>query len=133
MKKVISLILFALKNLKVNDVVVSSDNTEIKTGNCLRLKNIPTDTLIHNIELKPGKGGQLARSAGTYGQLIGKDAEYAQIKLSSGEIRLVRVECKATVGMVSNPDQKNIKLGKAGQKKMAWNSPSCKRCGNESG
>ena len=105
------------QNLKVNDVVVSSDNTEIKTGNCLRLKNIPTDTLIHNIELKPGKGGQLARSAGTYGQLIGKDAEYAQIKLSSGEIRLVRVECKATVGMVSNPDQKNIKLGKAGRKR----------------
>ena len=83
----------------------------------MRLKNIPTDTLIHNIELKPGKGGQLARSAGTYGQLIGKDAEYAQIKLSSGEIRLVRVECKATVGMVSNPDQKNIKLGKAGRKR----------------
>ena len=105
------------QNLKVNDVVVSSDNTEIKTGNCLRLKNIPTDTLIHNIELKPGKGGQLARSAGTYGQLIGKDAEYAQIKLSSGELRLVRVECKATVGMVSNPDQKNIKLGKAGRKR----------------
>ena len=74
-------------------------------------------TIIHNIELKPGKGGQLSRSAGTYGQLIGKDADYAQIKLSSGEIRIVRVECRATVGMVSNPDQKNIKLGKAGRKR----------------
>ena len=78
---------------------------------------MPTDTIIHNIELKPGKGGQLSRSAGTYGQLIGKDADYAQIKLSSGEIRVVRVECRATVGMVSNPDQKNIKLGKAGRKR----------------
>ena len=78
---------------------------------------MPTDTIIHNIELKPGKGAQLSRSAGTYGQLIGKDADYAQIKLSSGEIRIVRVECRATVGMVSNPDQKNIKLGKAGRKR----------------
>ena len=105
------------QNLKVGDDVVSSDKAEIKIGNCLKLKNIPTDTIIHNIELKPGKGAQLSRSAGTYGQLIGKDADYAQIKLSSGEIRIVRVECRATVGMVSNPDQKNIKLGKAGRKR----------------
>ena len=96
---------------------MSSDKADIKTGNCLQLKNIPTDTIIHNIELKPGKGAQLSRSAGTYGQLIGKDSDYAQIKLSSGEIRVVRVECRATVGMVSNPDQKNIKLGKAGRKR----------------
>ncbi len=105
------------QNLKVGDSVVSSDKTDIKIGNCLQLKNIPTDTIIHNIELKPGKGAQLSRSAGTYGQLIGKDSDYAQIKLSSGEIRIVRVECRATVGMVSNPDQKNIKLGKAGRKR----------------
>ena len=105
------------QNLRVGDSVVSSDKTDIKIGNCLQLKNIPTDTIIHNIELKPGKGAQLSRSAGTYGQLIGKDADYAQIKLSSGEIRVVRVECRATVGMVSNPDQKNIKLGKAGRKR----------------
>ena len=105
------------QNLKVGDNIVSSDKAEIKTGNCLKLKNMPTDTIIHNIELKPGKGAQLSRSAGTYGQLIGKDADYAQIKLSSGEIRIVRVECRATVGMVSNPDQKNIKLGKAGRKR----------------
>jgi large subunit ribosomal protein L2 len=105
------------QKLKVGDEIISSEKTEIKIGNCLQIKNIPTDTLIHNIELKPGKGGQLARSAGTYGQLIGKDADYAQIKLSSGEIRVVRVECRATIGMVSNPDKKNIKLGKAGRKR----------------
>ena len=105
------------QSLKVGDNIVSSDKAEIKIGNCLKLKNMPTDTIIHNIELKPGKGAQLSRSAGTYGQLIGKDADYAQIKLSSGEIRIVRVECRATVGMVSNPDQKNIKLGKAGRKR----------------
>ena len=102
------------QNLKVGDQIISSDKADIKTGNCLSLKNIPTDTLIHNIELKPGKGGQLSRSAGTYGQLVGKDSDNAQIKLSSGEIRIVRVECKATIGMVSNPDQKNIKLEKDG-------------------
>tara|TARA_B100000963_G_scaffold359766_1_gene388111 strand:- start:1094 stop:1921 length:828 start_codon:yes stop_codon:yes gene_type:complete len=105
------------QSLKVGDSVVSSNKADIKVGNCLMLKNMPTDTIIHNIELKPGKGAQLSRSAGTYGQLIGKDSDYAQIKLSSGEIRVVRVECKATVGMVSNPDQKNIKLGKAGRKR----------------
>ena len=109
--------IIAPQNLKPGDKIVSSDNAEIKAGNCLKIKNIPTDTLIHNIELKPGKGGQLVRSAGTYGQLVGKDADYAQIKLSSGEIRIVRVECRATVGMVSNPDKKNIKLGKAGRKR----------------
>ncbi len=105
------------QKLKVGDKVISSDKAEIKIGNCMQLKNIPTDTLIHNIEMKPGKGGQLNRSAGTYSQLIGKDSEYAQIKLSSGEIRMVRVECMATIGMVSNPDIKNIKLGKAGRKR----------------
>ena len=109
--------IIAPQNLKIGDEIISSDNAEIKTGNSLLIKNMPTDTLIHNIELKPGKGGQLSRSAGTYGQLIGKDADYAQIKLSSGEIRVVRVECKATIGMVSNADKKNIKLGKAGRKR----------------
>ena len=103
------------QKIKVGDEIISSDNADIKIGNCLKLKNIPTDTLVHNIELKPGKGAQLARSAGTYAQLVGKDADYAQIKLSSGEIRIVRVECKATIGMVSNADKKNIKLGKAGR------------------
>ena len=105
------------QNLKIGDKLVSSDKAEIKVGNCMQLKNIPTDTLIHNVEMKPGKGGQLNRSAGTYSQLVGKDSEYAQIKLSSGEIRLVRIECRATIGMVSNPDNKNVKLGKAGRKR----------------
>ena len=105
------------QKLKKGDEVISSKKTELNVGNCLELRNMPTDTLIHNIELKPGKGAQLCRSAGTYGQLIGKDSEYAQIKLSSGEIRLVRAECRATIGMVSNPDKKNIKLGKAGRKR----------------
>ncbi len=109
--------IIAPQNLKVGEKVVSSDKADIKIGNCMQLKNIPTDTLIHNIEMKPGKGGQLNRSAGTYSQLIGKDSEYAQIKLSSGEIRIVRIECRATIGMVSNPDNKNIKLGKAGRKR----------------
>ena len=105
------------QKLKIGDEIISSKKTELNVGNCLELRHMPTDTLIHNIELKPGKGAQLCRSAGTYGQLIGKDSEYAQLKLSSGEIRLVRVECRATIGMVSNPDKKNIKLGKAGRKR----------------
>ncbi len=109
--------IIAPQNIKIGDKIVSSDKADIKIGNCIKLKNIPTDTLIHNVEMKPGKGGQLNRSAGTYSQLIGKDAEYAQIKLSSGEIRMVRIECRATIGMVSNPDNKNVKLGKAGRKR----------------
>ena len=109
--------IIAPQKLKVGDKIISSDKADIKVGNCMQLKNIPTDTLIHNVEMKPGKGGQLNRSAGTYSQLIGKDSEYAQIKLSSGEIRMVRIECRATIGMVSNPDNKNTKLGKAGRKR----------------
>lgn len=105
------------QNIKIGDKIISSEKAEIKVGNCMQLKHIPTDTSIHNVEMKPGKGGQLNRSAGTYSQLIGKDSEYAQIKLSSGETRIVRIECRATIGMVSNPDNKNIKLGKAGRKR----------------
>jgi len=111
------------QDLKKGDEIFSSAKTDINIGNCLELRNMPTDTIIHNIELKPGKGAQMCRSAGTYGQLIGKDSEYAQVKLSSGEIRLVRVECRATVGMVSNPDKKNIKLGKAGRKRWLGIKP----------
>ena len=107
------------QNIKIGDKIISSEKAEIKVGNCMQLKHIPTDTLIHNVEMSfrcnirwPGN-----RSAGTYSQLIGKDSEYAQIKLSSGETRIVRIECRATIGMVSNPDNKNIKLGKAGRKR----------------
>ena len=90
-------------------------NAEIKEGNCLPLKNIPIGTNIHNIELKPGAGGQLARSAGTSAQIMSKEDVFAQIKLVSGEIRLINKNCLATVGVVSNSDNKNIKLGKAGR------------------
>ena len=109
--------IIAPQRLNVGDKIISSEKADIKPGNTMPMKKMPIGTIIHNIEMKPGKGAQLCRSAGTYGQLIGKDSEYAQIKLSSGEIRLVRVECRATIGMVSNPDKKNIKLGKAGRKR----------------
>ncbi len=112
------------QKLAVGDKVVSSEKAELKAGNCMSLKNIPVGTIIHNLELKPGKGAQMIRSAGTFGQLSSKDSEYAQIKLSSNEIRSIRVECKATIGMVSNPDQKNIKLGKAGRKRWLGVRPS---------
>ncbi len=112
------------QKIKVGETVISSDKAEIKPGNCMSLKVIPVGTVIHNLELKPGKGGQMIRSAGTFGQLVSKDSEYAQIKLTSGEIRSVRVECRATIGMVSNPDQKNTKLGKAGRKRWLGFRPS---------
>ena len=115
--------IIAPQKLKAGDKVISSNSAEIKPGNCIPLKNLPTDTIIHNIEIKPGKGGQLCRSAGTYGQLIGKDSDYAQVKLSSCEIRIIRVEARATIGMVSNPDKKNIKLAKAGRKRWLGIKP----------
>ena len=95
-----------------------------KPGNALPLKNIPVGTIVHNVEMKPGKGGQMARSAGTYVQLIGKDHGYAQLRLNSGELRMVRGECMATIGAVSNADQQNIKLGKAGRKRWTGKRPS---------
>ena len=112
------------QKISVGDSILSSETAEINVGNCMSLKVIPVGTIIHNLEIKPGKGGQMLRSAGTFGQLASKDTEYAQIKLSSGEIRAVRVECKATIGMVSNPDQKNTKLGKAGRKRWLGVRPS---------
>jgi large subunit ribosomal protein L2 len=112
------------QKISVGDSVLSSETAEIKVGNCMSLKVIPVGTIIHNLEIKPGKGAQMLRSAGTFGQLASKDTEYAQIKLSSGEIRAVRIECKATIGMVSNPDQKNTKLGKAGRKRWLGVRPS---------
>ena len=105
------------QKVKVGDKVVSGQNVEIKDGNCLPLKNIPVGTSVHNIELKPGAGGQLARSAGTSVQIVSKEDLYVQLKLVSGEIRLVNKNCLATIGIVSNMDNKNIKLGKAGRKR----------------
>lgn len=107
--------ILAPDNLKVGDVLVSGESAEIKTGNCLPLKNIPVGTFIHNIEMKAGKGGQLARSAGTSAQLAAKEGDYATIKLPSSEMRMVRIECMATIGVVSNPDHFNISVGKAGR------------------
>jgi len=88
------------------------------------IKNIPVGTIIHNVEMKPGKGGQIARSAGTYVQLIGKDQGYAQLRLTSGELRMIGDTCMATIGAVSNPDQQNIKLGKAGRNRWLGKRPS---------
>ncbi len=116
--------IIAPQRLKAGDVVISDDRADIKPGNCLPLKNIPVGTIIHNIEMKVGKGAQIARSAGTYGQLVGKDAGYAQLRLSSGELRLVLGECRATVGAVSNADNQNINLGKAGRNRWLGKRPA---------
>ena len=107
--------ILAPQRLKVGDQVVAGERVDVKPGNAMPLKSIPVGTIIHNVELKPGKGGQIARSAGNYAQLVGRDQGYGLIKLSSGELRMVRGECMATVGAVSNPDQQNINLGKAGR------------------
>ena len=115
--------ILAPQRLKAGDKVVSSDKADIKPGNAMPLKNMPIGTIIHNIELKAGKGGQLVRSAGCYAQLVGKDAGYAQLKLGSGELRVVREECLATVGAVSNPDNQNESKGKAGRTRWAGKRP----------
>jgi large subunit ribosomal protein L2 len=107
--------ILAPDNLKVGDTIMAGPNAEFKDGNALPLKNIPVGLFIHNIELKPGKGGQLARSAGVFAQLVGLDERYAQVKLPSGEIRNILNTCYATIGRVSNPDHENIMLGKAGR------------------
>ena len=116
--------IIAPQRLTVGDKVVSGEQVDIKPGNAMPMKNIPVGTIIHNVELKLGKGAQIARSAGTYVQLIGKDQGYAQLRLSSGELRMVRGECMATIGAVSNPDQQNIKLGKAGRNRWLGKRPS---------
>jgi large subunit ribosomal protein L2 len=101
--------------LKVGDVILASETAEIKTGNCLTLKNIPVGTLVHNVEMRPGKGAQMARSAGSFAQVLGKEEEYAQLRLRSGEVRKVLITCKATIGQVGNLEHENISLGKAGR------------------
>lgn len=116
--------ILAPQRLRAGDTVVSGTDVDIRPGNAMPLQNIPVGTIVHNVEMKPGKGGQIARSAGTYVQLIGKDRGYAQLRLSSGEIRLVRAECMATIGAVSNADQQNIKLGKAGRTRWLGKRPS---------
>jgi len=103
--------------LKVGDTLVSGASAEIRPGNCLPISNIPVGTMIHNIEIKEGKGGQLVRSAGGAAQLLAKEGDFAQIRMPSGEVRLIRQKCFATIGQVGNLDHSNIKLGKAGRKR----------------
>lgn len=103
------------------DVVVSGEGADIKPGNALFIKDIPVGTLIHNIELYPGKGAQLVRSAGNSAQLMAKEGDYAQVRLSSGEVRMIRLDCKATIGVVGNQQHENVSIGKAGRKRhMGW-------------
>ncbi len=113
----------APQRLKVGATVISGERVDILPGNAAPMQNIPVGTIIHNIEMKPGKGGQIARAAGAYAQLIGKDAGYALLRLQSGEQRMVRAECMATIGAVSNPDNQNINLGKAGRSRWKGRRP----------
>ena len=103
--------------LNVGDMVLSGENADIKPGNALKIKNIPVGTLIHNIELQPGKGGQMVRAAGNAAQLMAKEDKYAQVRLPSGEVRYILLECKATIGQIGNLDHENISIGKAGRKR----------------
>jgi large subunit ribosomal protein L2 len=107
--------ILAPQRLAVGDTVVSGDKVDVKPGNAMPLASMPIGTIVHNVELKPGRGGQVARSAGSYVQLVGRDAGWAILKLNSGETRRVRAECMATVGAVSNPDHSNQIIGKAGR------------------
>ena len=116
--------IIAPQRLEVGDTVITSATADIKPGNTLPLKSIPVGTIIHNIELKPQKGAQMVRSAGTYAQLVGRDGGYAQIKLASGELRMVLDSCLATIGAVSNPDNMNQVLSKAGRKRHMGKRPS---------
>jgi len=114
----------APQRLKAGDKIVAGDKTDVKPGNAMRMKNMPVGTIIHNIEMKLGKGAQLCRSAGTYAQLVGRDQGYAQVKLPSGELRVVPQDCMATVGAVSNPDNMNINIGKAGRNRWKGIRPT---------
>ncbi|SHH16186.1 large subunit ribosomal protein L2 [Anaerosphaera aminiphila DSM 21120] len=115
--------ILAPHNLKVGDVIESGENADIKVGNALKLRNMPVGTIVHNVEMTPGKGGQLARSAGTEVQLMAKEGKYAQLKLPSGEFRLVSLDCKATVGQVGNLSHELITLGKAGKSRYLGQRP----------
>ena len=109
--------ILAPQGLKEGDKVVSGNNADIKPGNCLPIENIPVGTVIHNIELNPGQGGKMVKAAGGEAQLMAKEGSYAHIRLPSGEMRLVRAKCRATIGTIGNADHSNIKLGKAGRKR----------------
>lgn len=116
--------ILAPQRLSVGDTVMAGEKVDIKPGNAMPLKNMPVGTIVHNIEIKAGKGGQIARAAGCYAQLVGKDAGYAQLRLNSGELRMVRGECVGTVGAISNPDNQNINFGKAGRSRWLGIRPT---------
>ena len=115
--------ILAPQRLAEGDKVIAGDKVDVKPGNAMPLRNMPIGTIVHNVEMKIGKGGQIARSAGTYAQLAGRDSGYAIMKLSSGETRMIHADCMATVGAVSNPDNSNTKLGKAGRKRWIGKRP----------
>lgn len=116
--------ILAPNNLKVGDMIESGEGSDIKIGNTLRLKDIPVGTTVHNVELKPGKGAQLVRSAGASAQLMAKEGDFAQLKLPSGEFRLIRIECRATIGQVGNIGHELITIGKAGKSRHMGIRPS---------
>jgi large subunit ribosomal protein L2 len=115
--------IIAPSKMEVGDMVMSGDKADIKPGNTMPLKSIPLGSLIHNLELKIGKGGQIIRSAGTYGQLMAKETDYAQVRLPSGEVRKVLIGCKATIGQVGNIDSENVSIGKAGRTRWLGRRP----------
>jgi len=115
--------ILAPQRLQTGDKVVSGERVDVKPGNAMPLKNIPVGTIVHNVEMKPGKGGQIARSAGAYVQLVGRDQGYALLRLSSGETRMVPGDCMASIGAVSNPDHMNITIAKAGRKRWMGKRP----------
>jgi large subunit ribosomal protein L2 len=115
--------ILAPQRLKAGDRVIADQRVDVKAGNAAPLKNIPIGTIVHNVELKPGRGGQLARAAGNYVQLVGRDGAFAQIRMSSGEIRRVLADCMASIGAVSNPDHQNINHGKAGRRRWLGRRP----------
>jgi large subunit ribosomal protein L2 len=115
--------ILAPQRLKTGDTVIAAEKADVKPGNAMPLRGMPIGTIIHNVEMKPAKGGQIARSAGAYAQLVGRDAGYAQIRLNSGELRMVPDGCMATVGAVSNPDHMNENLGKAGRARHKGRRP----------
>ncbi len=116
--------ILAPNKMQVGDTVVSGENADIKPGNALKLQDIPVGTIVHNVELHPGKGGQLVRSAGSLAQIMAKEGRYVHLRLPSGEVRLVRMDCKATIGQVGNIDHENVTVGKAGRNRWLGKRPT---------
>ncbi|MFD0917847.1 50S ribosomal protein L2 [Pseudahrensia aquimaris] len=115
--------ILAPQRIQAGDKIIAAASADVKPGNAMPLSAVPVGTIIHNVEMKPGKGGQIARSAGTYAQLVGRDGDYAILRLNSGEQRLIHGTCMATVGAVSNPDNSNTNMGKAGRNRWYGNRP----------